>query len=1205
MTTKRKFIQPPGGLRRASGALAALLFAASLHGQQQIATAISTGLNEPNYIASGPGNAIYITDASNNRIIQFNPATAEVLTLAGSGTALGGYSDSFYGNQAQFSQPLGIVYDPSRSGLVVVDQGNQVLRLITTTNGFFSVSTLAGQAGVSGASNGVGTNAQFSFPVGLAMDAASNIYIADAGNSLIRRLDTNNAVATVQVSQFVVAGVVATNYTNFFGPTALAVDDQDNLWVADTRNDTLCVISNISVITNQTNYVIAGKYRKTGTNDAANAAGALFDLPSGLLWDPNGAGLFISDTGNDTVRRLYTNNTTQGGLSVQTVAGLPRVAGKADGLTSVAELNAPVGLAVDAINNGYYIVDRGNNELRRYQTGAPLPSVPAPQIGMVTFPISPSIGTPVSLFTALPNGGIFYTNNIITLYNTDSDPNVQTYYVVSNTPVNQFVATPVPDTNSHFALNYPGDGTLENSQNWVSLFQPQPYPFTLYAISMAKGRIPSPVVSANFSYIAATPVIGGNNGASVPLTDLTSPSTLWYTLDGKPPTVNGDDSLGPLVPPTNISFVVTSNTTLTVRAFSPGFINSPLATQVFVASNYVANQITFGFASGEASSEFIGAAGHRFYAPVTLSLMPGATMYSLQFNVTVNSLSNAPAVTTPTYTFDSMLQKPIQVNGATLYIPILPEMFTNLHFQSLLFTNSSLNLLGVGWLEIPPETNLYNTQSQNLMTYSMAHETLYPNLSAPDSVIVGAYSFVIPAGAVTNQGYQIQLGRPSADANGFAQNVLMQTPTNGSTGAGAINSIKNVIVGVTPYLVGDVAPFQWFNAGDFGDGQILNNDVLEVFRSAVYSLNTPPSGTDFFDAMDSSSGFINNFYTETDAQIDSITYGDTNLDVTDVYVTYRRSLNPSLKWVQRYWSNGIQNFQYVSNQYNPSAVPAMEARVLPQAIPASGPRFITVAADTVQAGGSQTVQVPIRVLAADSLPIRVLALNVDLIPLDGSPALINAVTFSPAAGLGSPYTSMSQGANNYAAAWLNSSNSGVSGTSIIGTLTATLPPNVTLNSSYLVHFEHFSASPNGLAVFHSTINDGLITVGNRTGSSWGDGIPDTWRLIYFGTISNLLSAANLDPDGDGASNWQEYLAGTNPMDPASVLQLTPMTSSSSFTLQWPSVPGKTYMVQSSASLFSTGWATTASNLPGTGQMMQLSDTNTPAPAARFYRVQVQ
>ena len=683
--------------------------------------------------------------------------------------------------------------------------------------------------------------------------------------------------------------------------------------------------------------------------------------------------------------------------------------------------------------------------------------------------------------------------------------------------------------------------------------------------------------------------------------------------------VNGTGSFGPVIPPTNISFIVNSNVTLTAQAFSPGFAPSALAVETFAASNFITDQMTFGFASGEASSEFIGAAGQRFYAPITLTLLPGSSMYSLQFNATVTNLSSAPPVT-PTYTFDSMLVKPVQLNGVTLYAPIPPEMFTNGGFQNLLFTNSSLNLLGVGWLEIPPETNLYNTVSQDLITFSLAHETLFTSSSG--SVIVGAYSFDIPGNAALNQAYQIQIGRPSADGNGYAQNVLIQSPTNGSLGAGAINSIKNVTVGIVPYLVGDVAPFRWFNAGDFGDGNLLNNDVSEVFRAAVYGLERTLPGSDFFDALDSSDGSFNNYYTETDSQINNIMFGDGHLDVTDVYVTFRRSLDPSLYWIQRYWSNNgaggsalfAQTVPNVLNPANPTVVkstvaakPAAPSKsgVKSQAQSASAAHFISVKADVVQAGGNLSVSVPVRVLAADSLPIRVLAVNVDLVPLDGSPAITNTVNFSPAAGLGSPAVAMSQGANNYAAAWLNSTNAGVSGTNIIGTVTVTLPANVTANSSYLVHFEHFSASPNGLALFQSTVTDGLITVGNRTSSSWNDGIPDWWRLLYFGTISNLLSAANLDPDGDGASNWQEYVAGTNPLDPASVLQLTPLAPAPNFAVEWPSVVGKTYMVQSSSSLASTNWSITASNLPGTGLMMQLSDTNLPAPPARFYRVQVQ
>jgi sugar lactone lactonase YvrE len=1190
MTTTPKFIRQSGGLRRAGGVLAGVLFAAAAQAQPQMSTVISN-LFEPNSVTSDPANNIYFTDASDNRIVEFVPATNGVFTLAGSATYQAGYNDSQYPDQALFSQPLGIVYDQPRGGLVVVDQVNQVLRRITTTNG---VTTLAGvQSNPNGGFvDGAAGVAQFSYPTGIATDNAGNLYVADTGNNAIRRVNSTNGVTTVDV----------TNYT-FFLPQAVAVDANNNLWVADTGNDIVCVISNISVITNQSAHVIAGTRRHTGTNDAVNASSALFNEPAGLFWDPNGAGLLISDTGNDTVRRLYAN-ATQGGFSVETIAGQPTEAGNADGLITVARLNAPMGMVVDAINNGYYIVDQKNNELRRYQTGPPLPPVTTPQIGMVSFPLSPTTGGPASVFSALPYGGIFNTNNVVTIYNTDSDPNVQTYYVVTNTPVNPFAPAPLITTNSHFAPNYPGDGAAETTQLDTTLAPlPLPYEVTMYAQSFCNGRAPSPVVSATFTYITAPPVIGGNNGASLELTDLTSPSTMWYTLNGTAPAVQGAESFGPVASGSNISFGVYSNTLLSVQAYSPGFAPSVVVTQQFEPSNYFANQIAFGFASGEASSQFVGAPGQRFYAPVTLSLLPNTTMYGLQFNVTVTNLSGAPAVG-PTYEFDSMLQKPIPFNGTTLYVPIPPDMFTNGGLQSLEFTNTSLNLLGVGWLEIPPETNLYNTLSQNLITYSLAHETLYPNASAPNSVIVGGYSFQIPVNAVNNQVYQIQLGRPSADGDGFTQNVLMETPTNGTLGPGTLNSIKDVTVGVIPYLVGDVAPFRWFNAGDFGDTNLLNNDVLDVFRSAVYLLNTPPAGSDFFDAMDSSNGATNNYYAETDAQVDAMRLGDGQLDVTDVYVTFRRSLDPSLHWVERFWSNGIRQAQYVTNEYLSPQIKTPAIRAQAQPAGGGGPRYITVAGDIVQAGGSLNVQVPVRVLAADSLPIRVLAMNVDIVPLDGSPAVTNTVTFSPAAGLGSPYATLSAGANNYAGTWLDSTVAGIAGTNLIGTVSVTLPPSVNPNSSYLVHFEHFSASPNGLALFHSTVTDGLITVGNRTGSSWGDGIPDTWRLIYFGTISNLLSAANLDPDGDGASNWQEYVAGTDPMDPTSVLKLT-AAAAPNFSVQWPSVPGKTYMVQSSTSLFSTNWTIIASNLPGTGMMMQLADTNAPAPPARFYRVQVQ
>ena len=920
--------------------------------------------------------------------------------------------------------------------------------------------------------------------------------------------------------------------------------------------------------------------------------------------------------------------------------------------TSYTDTSALVGTmyyyVVSAVNGG----GESANSLEVSYT-PPIPPPPPPEIGW--FDYEPDIHNNfLTVIHAVSGANYYLTYNILNIAVDPITNGVSTYYIYTNGP--QPVALSVSSLTNNGITPPPfyQDG-LFFAQSLVPNFMPPMPDLVIEAVNVGAGGS-SPVVTAEFLFQVGTPTIIGNNAAQFTVSDITTNVTLWYTLDGTNPT-NAPPSIGPVAitngNPVTLSLNASSNLLFQARAFCNGFSPSGIAVQSFSPSNFVPNSISFGFASGQASSAFVASPGQTFYAPVTLSILPNTVMDSLQFNLTVNSVGASAALTPGAFGFTSMLMKPDPENPPNL-IPIPPYMFINYavppplpgqiiiyegtNFVNLVTYNLSLNLLGVGWLERQGKTNLFNTLSQNLLSMSIAHDDVFPTVAQPNGVIVGSYSFQVPANAAPGDTYQIQIGRPSATTDGIGDpgsSVFIFTPTNGSLGAGVINALKNVTVGQRKYIAGDAAPFGWFNAGDFGDTNLDASDVAQVFEAAVYGLGIQLDGSDLFDAMDSCGyTYVDNHYgylqpgpfanpnvlfDGNDTTIDQIAFGDGVLDVADVYVTYRRSLDPNRVWFRRYWTNDVAHAvsgrvaEIVPNVFNPSV--AIESLSAPKSINAANignspvsitnqPKVNFASTDFLVTAG-QTIQVPITANIFGNYPLCLLMLNLSVVPLDGSPVLTAPVTFSYNPALGSPWTTEQRGNDNYSAVWLNSGISGLTGNVSLGALTVTIPANASSSSAYAIHFDHASASPNGLASFPKQTLTGLITLSSRTNSSYGDGIPDSWRLRWFGTIYNLLSVSNACPSGDGINNWQKYVAGVDPNTPndfPSLNAATPVPAGAPASIYWPSVSGVQYVILRSSSLFPGSWSAIATNT-GTGTDMVFTD---PAGGSvQFYRVLIQ
>jgi sugar lactone lactonase YvrE len=242
-------------------------------------------------VAVDSAGNIYVTDGERQTIRKIT-VEGVVTTLAGSPGQVG--SDDGVGSAARFHEPNGIAVDDT-GNLYVAEGLNHTIRKISPAG---EVTTLAGSPGLQGSDDGMGTGARFNHPWGLALDKSGNIYLADVLNNTIRRITPDGLVSTLAGNASItdgngnpLAGFVdgIGSAALFSSPQDLAVDNAGNLYVTDSGNNAIRMITPAGAVT-----TIGGGPEPRGSADGVGRA-AQFSALAGIAVDSGGT-IYATDS---------------------------------------------------------------------------------------------------------------------------------------------------------------------------------------------------------------------------------------------------------------------------------------------------------------------------------------------------------------------------------------------------------------------------------------------------------------------------------------------------------------------------------------------------------------------------------------------------------------------------------------------------------------------------------------------------------------------------------------------------------------------------------------------------------------------------------------------------------------------------------------------------------------------------------------------
>ncbi|MGV3774315.1 MAG: chitobiase/beta-hexosaminidase C-terminal domain-containing protein [Verrucomicrobiales bacterium] len=683
-------------------------------------------------------------------------------------------------------------------------------------------------------------------------------------------------------------------------------------------------------------------------------------------------------------------------------------------------------------------------------------------------------------------------------------------------------------------------------------------------VALRDGYNDSEIIALSYPVQVDKPLLSPANGffpsgGTVTVSIVRADARLYFTTDGNDPTTNslrvpadGKIKINTLI------FPLADLRTLKVRAFADNVLPSE------VASGEVAGDNTIGI-----PSDLIADVGSEVVVPVVLNLKQNQEVRSFQFNVKV-----------------AAIRDPLKaVHNAGEISPL-----ASLGDDLVVRADGSLNDgPSTNWLSaftVPGEGGVI---TNGLSVYTKGTNS---NFAVRDYGFVAMLKLNIPADAVPGDKYSIEVSNPSATEDGFQKDVpLTSLPA------------RTITVQTTPYLVGDSSPSGWYNAGDFGNGKLDNSDVNNVLY-ASFGIRRPYLFSDLFNTMDA-------FPDPDPANLFFPEGGDGDIRLLD----YQRVLDLSLKRVNSNYSRNRNSLgkRIAIVQDGLSGSPLSPAETL--TTEANGNVWYREAAlsggapSRVEPG--QTAEIPVFIEVQRGKRVSGLMFRAQIVGINGAPAVTEGVSFSHNMELSLPQIIPMEAQNELAVLWdIGSINPTLApGRKQLGTVSFKAPAGAKAGQAYRLQFAIVDGAPDNRTQYNLESFPAWVWI-NRDAPGEAPAISDEWKIRFFGSVNAVQADAMSDADNDGIPNWKEFLAGTNPIDVRSRLNLQRPEARSvngklGFALRFLSAPGKTYVIESSTNVANAAsWTVVTEGVIGDGSLKEFFDSAHPS-TGKFYRIRLQ